>query len=121
MIMRTTEECTSALRAGVQVGFLLISGTGLANVASANTIHVCATCAHTSIQAAVNDALSGDSIAIAAGRYVENVTIQGKSLTLNGAPTGSTTVAGTGRGPVFTLGSGTAGDTPQLITLRWLT
>ena len=46
----------------------LLCGIGLSDVAGARNIHVCATCAHTSIQSAVNDAASGDVIYVAAGR-----------------------------------------------------
>jgi hypothetical protein len=107
--------------AGTRIGMVLLAGIGFSGSAFANTVHVCATCAHTSIQSAVNDAADGDSIQIAAGRYVENVTIQGKSLGLQGVSAASTIVAAAGRGPVFTLGSGTAGATPLLVTLQGLT
>src|SRR5256885_1633039 len=92
-----------------------------ASGAAANTIHVCSTCAHTLIQAAVNDAASGDVIEIAAGRYVENVTIAGKALALTGQSAGSTFVYAAGRGPVFTLGSGLPADPALLITIRGVT
>jgi hypothetical protein len=69
----------------------------------------------------VNDAASGDVISIAAGHYIENVTIEGKRLTLQGAAGGTLGVSeayGRDRGPVFTLGSGVAGATPELIEIH---
>ena len=98
-----------------------VCAAAYASSASANTIHVCSTCAHTSIQAAVSDAASGDTIDIAVGRYVENITISGKALTLLGQSAGSTFVYAAGRGPVFTLGSGAPADPAVLITIRGLT
>lgn len=92
--------------------------------ATANTVHVCSTCAHTTIQAAVNDAAAGDTIVIAAGHYSENITIVGKQLVLEGAvgaTAGVSEVDGASRGPVFTLGSGVTGDTPYLIEIHNLT
>jgi hypothetical protein len=80
-------------------------------------------CAHSTIQGAVDAAVSGDSIHIAQGRYVGNVTIEGKTLKLIGARggiDGVTEVYGSGRGPVFTLGDG-IGDSYQLIEIHHLT
>jgi hypothetical protein len=94
---------------------------GICEAVAANTIHVCPTCAHTTIQEAVTDAVSGDSIAIAAGRYTENITIEGKHLTLQGAAGGAAGVSevyAAGQGPVFTLGTGVAGATPELIEIH---
>jgi hypothetical protein len=113
-IIERVSFCASVLIAA-------FSGIGYASSASANTIHVCSTCAHTSIQAAVSDAASGDTIDIAAGRYVENITISGKALTLIGQSAGSTFVYAAGRGPVFTLGSGTPADPSVLIVIRGIT
>jgi hypothetical protein len=95
--------------------------TAYVSGAAANTIHVCSTCAHTSIQAAVTDAASGDTVDIAVGRYVENVTIAGKALTLTGQGAGSTFVYAAGRGPVFTLGSAVPSDLALLVTIRGVT
>lgn len=103
----------------IRMSFLVMAGIGLSYAAAANTIHVCPSCAHTTIQAAVNDAASGDSISIAAGRYLENVTIEDKSLTLQGGVgVGVTEVDAAGAGPVFTLGSGVAGAAPELIEMH---
>ncbi len=78
------------------------------------SITVCASgCTHTTIQAAVNAAPAGATIAIRAGTYTENVTI-GKSLTLVGAGPESTEIDGGGTGPVLVVGGG--GD-PK-VTLR---
>ena len=103
--------------------FVVMAVIGLCQTVAANTIHVCPTCAHRTIQTAVSDAVSGDSISIAAGRYAENITIEGKQLTLQGAAGGTsgvTEVYAAGRGPVFTLGSGVAGATPELIEIHKL-
>ena len=89
----------------------------------AATLNVCPSgCPYSSIQAAVGAAASGDVIQIAAGRYVGNVTIEGKALTLVGASGGTpaTEVVGIGGGPVFTLGEG-SGSTSFLIEIHFLT
>jgi hypothetical protein len=80
---------------------------GCCTTVYANDIHVCATCAHKTIQSAVNDAASTDRVYVADGRYVENVTVTGKALEILGVP-GRTFVVAAGRGPVFTLGSSTS-------------
>jgi hypothetical protein len=106
---------------------MLLAAAGVTSIAMARvsppTINVCSTCSHKTIQSAVNDAASGDLISIAPGRYNENVTIVGKSLTLAGDEViGSVVeVYAAGRGPVFTLGSGVAGDAPQQIQIIGLT
>jgi fibronectin-binding autotransporter adhesin len=105
----------------IQIGLAVLLSMAGARAASANTIHVCSTCAHATIQAAVNDAASGDTVTIAAGRYDENVTIEGKALILAGAAGGTsgvTEVHAAGRGPVFTLGTGATGATPELIEVH---
>jgi hypothetical protein len=120
--MQVHKGSASRLPISVRIGLTVLGGIGLAGIASANTIHVCTTCAHTTIQTAVNDAVSGDTINIAAGRYTENVAIAGKALTLVGQSAGSTLVYGsTATSPVFTLGSAVATDTPLLITIQGLT
>jgi hypothetical protein len=85
---------------------------------------VCKTgCAYATIQEAVDGAASGDVIHIAPGRYVENVTIIGKSLNLIGAPDASeglTEVYAARPRPVFTLGSG-VDDDYSLVELQFLT
>jgi hypothetical protein len=112
----------------------LLCGIGLSDFAGARNIHVCATCAHTSIQSAVNDAASGDVVYVAAGLYTENVTIEGKQLTLIGAGASTTGVPGlihpsagvseviaAGEGPVFTLGTSTFSFERPLITIQGFT
>ncbi|HWM66631.1 MAG TPA: hypothetical protein VNO35_08605 [Steroidobacteraceae bacterium] len=80
---------------------------------AAAQLTVCsAGCTHSTIQATVDVAADGDTILIHPGRYVETVTIQGKSLTLlssivTGQGSSTVNVVGPGRGPVFVLGSGT--------------
>jgi hypothetical protein len=100
---------------------ILIAGAIRCASAGAGTLLVCPTCNHTTIQSAVNDAADNDEINIAAGRYIENITISGKSLTLLGAGnvggSGETLVLAAGRGPVFTLGSGVAGETAHVVLL----
>jgi parallel beta helix pectate lyase-like protein len=110
-----------------RASFLLIAGLGLSCAASARDIHVCATCAHTTIQSAVDAAATtGDQIIIATGHYLENVTIAGKSVTLQGSFGGSglsqvTEVSAAKPGPVFTLGSGVKGDPNMLVAIHNLT
>ena len=104
---------------------LLLGAASWCGTADAGTILVCSTCNHTTIQSAVNDAVDNDTIKILPGRYVENVTASGKSLTFlgaeTGAPRGATMVMAAGRGPVFTLGSGVAGDPAKQMLLVALT
>jgi hypothetical protein len=108
----------------VRSSLMLVVAAATIQGAFANTLHVCSSCANRTIQSAVNSATSGDTIVIAAGRYTENITITGKGLILQGAAGGLDGVSeiyATSRGPVFTLGSGTSGDTPQLIEMHNLT
>ena len=93
----------------------ILTGAALglaARHSAAATLTVCpAGCTHSTIQATVNVAADYDLILIHPGRYVETVTIQGKSLTLMnsadaGQGSGTVNVVGPGRGPVFVLGSG---------------
>ncbi len=51
---------------------------------------------HASIQAAVDAAVDGDTIEVAAGTWAESVTITGKGLTLRGAGAAVTTIDGSG-------------------------
>ncbi|MGI9254858.1 MAG: hypothetical protein ACR2J8_14025, partial [Thermomicrobiales bacterium] len=53
---------------------------------------VCATCTHTTVQAAIDAAVTGDTILIAAGSYNEDLTIAGKDLNLIGCPSGAAEV-----------------------------
>ena len=74
----------------VMLALILIVLIGTGNsVAYASSLCVHPTGAgrcFTSIQAAVDAADNGDRIIIRAGKYVEQVTISGKNLTLNGRP-----------------------------------
>jgi hypothetical protein len=125
---------------GARLSILLLSSFGFSHAIGATTIQVCSTCTYSSIQSAVDAASSGDTINIAAGRYVENVVIAEKQLTLIGAggvfsyctypqstriesACGVSLVSAspTSTSPVFALGSGVTGDTPQLITIQGLT
>ncbi|MCB9175695.1 MAG: hypothetical protein H6648_00940 [Caldilineae bacterium] len=60
-------------------------------------------CDHSRIQAAVDAARSGATIAIQAGTYVENVVIDGKALTLAGAGAPFSVIDGNRKGPVLTI------------------
>jgi hypothetical protein len=99
---------------------LLITGGSWCGTANAAMIQVCATCNYKTIQSAVNAAIDNDTINIAAGVYTENISIAGKSIALNGAgvvTNGQTLVVAAGRGPVFTLGSGVAGDPNKAVVM----
>ncbi|MBN2798434.1 MAG: hypothetical protein JXX28_04740 [Deltaproteobacteria bacterium] len=61
------------------------------------TLDVCTSCTYTSVQGAVDAAGSGDTVRIAAGSWTGAVAIQGKSLTVQGAGQGLTTLTGSGR------------------------
>ncbi len=83
---------------------LLASVTGVSAPAAASAPTVCATkCPFSSIQEAVDSASPGSVIIVKAGTYHGGITIE-KSLTLNGAGTGSTVIQG--GNPVITVGSG---------------
>ena len=72
--------------------------------AEAAILTVCSKgCAHTTIQAAVDDALDGDTILIRPGRYLEQVAIDSKSLTLHGAGPFSTIVDAHRAGRAFSI------------------
>ena len=62
---------------------------------AATTWNVCSTCTYTTITDAITNAstINGDTIAVAAGTYNENITIN-KSLVLQGAGAASTTISG---------------------------
>lgn len=112
----------NGLRLGLFAG--LLGGVACYSTAEAAYLHVCTTCPHKTVQSAVTDAVSGDTIFVAAGRYVENVTIAGKDLTIFGADDGtaaSTIIVGTGRGPVLTLGDAVVGGFTYTIALHNLT
>src|SRR5262249_17392192 len=65
---------------------------------------VCAIgCAYSAIQNAADAAADGDTVAIRRGRFVENVVISGKSLTLRGAGPLLTVVDGGGHGRGFSI------------------
>ena len=74
----------------LKLSLILIVIAGLGN----SVAYAASLCVHpasagrcfTSIQAAVDAANSGDQILIRAGTYVEQVTISGKDLTLQGRP-----------------------------------
>ncbi|HET9389608.1 MAG TPA: right-handed parallel beta-helix repeat-containing protein [Steroidobacteraceae bacterium] len=102
----STSRLHPTLRCIAALGTLLI-----ARALPAATLHVCPSgCAFTTIQGAIDESVSGDVIDIAAGRYVENIAIIGKRLTLAGDSTGGVTeVIAAARGPTVVLGSGSDG------------
>src|SRR5207244_7786920 len=63
---------------------LVVDDDGLGDVASCNN----STPTYSSIQAAVNDAASGDTIKVCPGTYGESVTVPTDNLTLDGAKAG---------------------------------
>ena len=80
--MRTRQFVMLALILIVLIG----TGNSLAYASSLCVHPTGAGRCFTSIQAAVDAADNGDRIIIRAGKYVEQVTISGKNLTLNGRP-----------------------------------
>lgn len=83
-----------------------------ASASTAATWNVCQSgCTHSTVQGAVDAAASGDRIVIAPGRYVGNITITGKELTITGSTKDASQVQliGAGVGPVLTLGANTGG------------
>ena len=100
-------------------GALTASLFGEAGPASAGTqITVCPSgCSYTSVQAAVDAVPSGTTIRVAAGTYVEAVTV-GKNVTLTGAGAGQTILASPGAAPfprTITINAGSA------VTIKSLT
>ena len=102
---------------------LLIAGGGWCSTAGAGTIQVCATCSHKTIQSAVNAAVDNDTINIQPRASIPRTSpiAEGRRSRSQWSPaaykpTAARMVAAAGRGPVFTLGSGVAGD-PET---KWL-
>lgn len=115
---------STTIRLCTWLSIFLLCSMGALPVAAARNIHVCQTCAYTSIQPAVDAAVSGDMIYVTAGRYTENVLIEGKDLTLIGAGggnQGTSELAAARRGPVLVLGSGISGDQYHLVEVHGFT
>jgi len=96
----------------------------LTSNADAAVLNVCVKgCQYSTIQSAVNAAASNDQIWIGKGIYAENVTIQGKTLLLDGVGSDRTIVDGSGASrPVFTLGPPTpTGTGTHHVTLQNMT
>ncbi len=68
----------------------------------------------------MNVAFGGDTVNLAAGRYVENIKIT-RSLTLKGAGSGQTIIDGNKKGSVFTLGKSCANNRNVKMDLSGLT
>jgi hypothetical protein len=89
---------------------------------AAATLDVCASgCSYKTIQSAVNRAKAGDTLAIGAGTYFENVKLPGFRLTLQGVGRRRAVIDGNLQGPVFTIGSGQPIDSGDTITISELT
>ncbi len=75
-----------------------------AGLGGADVLHVPSV--YPSIQEAIADAQSGDSVVVAAGFYNERIDFLGKAITVAGAGSGDSTLDGTGLdGPVVTFSS----------------
>jgi hypothetical protein len=77
-----------AVATGGSEGTDTLSGVEKIDGAGTHNILLVGNGGYASIQAAVNAAVDGDIIEIAAGTYTENVTITGKSITIDGVETG---------------------------------
>lgn len=64
-----------------------------------------------SIQAAIDAAVDGDVVSVAAGTYHEDIDLRGKAISLVGAAAGHSVIDGTGTGPVVRIASGEGTDT----------
>lgn len=62
--------------------------------------------ANPSIQDAIDAAVDGDMIQLAAGVYFERIDLSGKAVTLAGDPAGGSVLDGDGAGPVVTISNG---------------
>lgn len=106
-------------RAAVVAAALMTTGVYVGGTAGAagSTLNVCPSgCPYTSIQDAVDDAESGDTIQVGAGTYAETVHVDTPNLTIDGAGPSQVTLDATGF-------SSTRGLTAQAdgFTLRGLT
>jgi len=99
---------------------IFLIGSFASEVAFAGTLKVCPTCALTTIQGAVDAAVSGDTVLISAGHYLEHIRIAGKALTLQGVDRDSVIIDAEDKATVVTIGDlRTAVESP--VTLRDLT
>ena len=85
------------------ITLVLMLGTAVAH--AQQTIHVPAD--QPTIQAAINAANNGDTVLVAPGTYVENISFGGKAITVasSGGPS-VTTINGGGQGSVVTFSAG---------------
>lgn len=112
------------MKAAVLSGWLTaVTGAVMTLSAQAHELTVCAHgCDYVTVQSAVNDARSGDTIKIGAGTYFENVVIDRVGLVLSGAGEDRTTIDGRLRAPVFTLGiQGQGEDLSRPVSLVGMT
>ena len=97
---------------------LLVLMFAAATSAAAKTLHVCPhRCAYSQVAGAVAAAHDGDSVKVASGTYRGGFAIT-KSLTVDGAGAGRTTIRG--GGPVITVGKLHASTEPA-VTIRGVT
>ena len=83
---------------------LLISNLILISIATANTLKVPSQ--YSSIQAAIDASTDGDTVSVAAGTYVENISYSGKSISIIGEDRETTIIDGDSSGIVVSFISG---------------
>jgi Chlamydia polymorphic membrane protein (Chlamydia_PMP) repeat len=110
--MRPIRARLSAAAAATGLIVALLPAVAMPTAAARPDIIVCPSCTYSSVQAAIDAAASGDTIAIEQGTYDGPITIS-KIVTLEGAGASQTTIRG--GSPVLTVAGAT------LVTLEGLT
>jgi hypothetical protein len=99
-------------RSGLLTTSVITLAVSCSAIAAASTLQVCPVgCSYSSIQSAIDAASSADTIDIGKGRYLENLTVIGKRLTLQGADARTTVIDGNGKGTVVTIGNNVGAST----------